>query len=124
MKILSHTMIALAGLAVVLSACAKRTYKEVPDEAVGVWKTPAEKYADRFFELKKDSVTFGIGDGGSETYAVLKTEVQPEGGDNLYCVYYVGNDGDIQQWSFYLPAGGQGSLRLKSQKSILWTKHS
>jgi hypothetical protein len=120
----SRCWIALSALVLVLASCAKKTYKEVPDELVGVWKTSAPKYDDRFFELKKNSITFGTGEGASETFPVTKTEMQPEDGENLYQVYYVATEGDTQQWVFYFPAAGQGSLRLKNQKSIPWNKQS
>ena len=114
--------VVLVFLALALPACAKKTYKEVPDELLGVWRTPAPRYAGRFFELKKNSITIGTGESTSETFVVTKTEMLPEGDEKLYCVYFMGTDGDTQQWAFYLPATGKSSLRLKNQKSILWNK--
>jgi hypothetical protein len=101
--------IALSALVLVLAGCAKKSFKDVPDELVGVWKTSAPKYADRSFELKKNTITITAGESGSETYPVTKTEMEPHDGEKLYSVYYVAGDGDTQTWVFYFPASGQGN---------------
>jgi len=50
----------------------------VPGDLIGVWKTTAPTYADRFFEIKTDEVIFGIGEGNFDTYAITRIEIEKD----------------------------------------------
>jgi hypothetical protein len=110
----------LAGLCLVVSGCGTKTYKEVPDQVMGVWKTTAAKYGDRYFELKKDSIVFGQGGHSVTTYSITNIKVKDA---KLYKIEYVGGEGQAEQWEFtYDPE--TNVLRLKSQNLIEWRKAS
>ncbi|MDA2925365.1 hypothetical protein MYX65_12095 [Acidobacteria bacterium AH-259-L09] len=95
----------------------------LPEELIGVWKTAETRYADRFFELKRDLVIFGTGGDNSTAHAVLniETEEVQEEAKTLYILYYVSSEGQKYQFSFYYhPA--QGVIQFRNQQQFEWTK--
>ena len=95
----------------------------VPEELIGVWKTAETRYADRFFELKKNLVIFGIGGHNSTVHAVLNIETEEvhEEAKTLYIFYYLSSEGQEYQFSFYYhPA--QGVIQFRNQEQFEWTK--
>ena len=88
---------------------------------MGVWITAAPKYADRYFELKKDAVVFAIGDGMFTTSSVLQVKEDREKTRSLYEISYVGKDGKAQKFSFYYEPA-TSIIRMKSQEKIDWKK--
>ena len=96
--------------------------RTVPDELLGVWKTSAPKYADRFFELKKDAVIFATGEGNVSVHAIVKIEQVREDKQILYTFYYTNQAGKEYKWSFYQDSANGGAIRFKNQKQIEWTK--
>ncbi|MDA2929224.1 hypothetical protein MYX84_04615 [Acidobacteria bacterium AH-259-O06] len=95
----------------------------VPDELIGVWKTAETRYADRFFELKKNQVIFGIGGHNSTVHAVLniETEEVQEEAKTLYILDYLSSEGQEYQFSFYYhPA--QDVIQFRNQQQFEWTK--
>jgi len=113
----------LAGLCLMVSGCGTKTYKEVPDQVVGVWKTTAAKYADRYFELKRSSLVFGQGGNSLTTYSVTKVIVKEQKQQALYKIEYLGSEGQPEEWEFIYDAESS-VLRLKSQDFIEWRKAS
>ncbi len=111
----------VAGLCLMVSGCGTRTYKEVPHEVTGVWKTTAAKYADRYFELKKDSVVFGQGGSTRTTYSVVKVIVTDEKQQARYKIEYLGSEGQTENWEFTYDRDTT-VLRLNSQGLIGWRK--
>ena len=107
---------------VFLSGCGSERTKTVPDELVGVWQTRAAKYADRFLELTKTTISFGTGGEDFYTRTVVAVEKTREDGDTLYTVYYTDAEGGEYKFAFYYEPTSGGVIRYKNQKSILWTK--
>lgn len=113
----------LAALAVftLLLACGARKFPSVPDELVGVWKTSAPQYADRFFELRKSFIVFGTGEASVSVHFIEYVEEAPAGERTLYTISYL-DDGKRYRWSFsYDPEHGK-VIRLKNQTQMVWTK--
>jgi len=104
-----------------LSGCGPERTKTVPDELVGVWRTTAAKYADRFLELTKTTISFGTGGEDFYTRTVVAVEKTREDGNVLYTVYYTDAEAEYKFAFYYEPASG-GVIRHKNQKSIAWTK--
>jgi hypothetical protein len=98
--------------------------KFAPNELVGIWETSAAKYADRFLKIDTDTITFGTGGGNFETYAIkkVKKKVSPEEGGILFTIYYEIEEGDVYTFTFYYSPEGEGTIRLKNQRQIVWKK--
>ena len=96
------------------------------DDLMGVWKTSAPKYADRSFEITKERITFGIGEGNFEIYFIKKIYVKqfPQDNSRLYTIYYENSEGDENTFAFYYSLEKGGLIRLKNQRQIEWEKQS
>jgi len=117
----SAQFFAMLALCTLMLGCHAQQQSTLPGELVGVWKTTAPKYADRYFELKSDTIVFGTGGRTRSMHAIDSIEQTREGHLTLYTIFYT-EDGARSQWSFYYdPARGQ-SIRLRNQTDIVWTK--
>jgi hypothetical protein len=115
-----RVVMAIALLAALIGCGPERT-KGVPPELVGVWRTTATKYADRFLGLTTATISFGTGGDESYTRAVVAVEKSQEDGATLYTVFYRDDEGEYKFAFFYEPADG-GVIRYKNQKGIAWTR--
>jgi hypothetical protein len=52
--------------------CSRKT--TAPEDLIGVWKTSAPQYEDRFFEMKKDEIVFGTGQRTFDAHVIKKVE--------------------------------------------------
>jgi len=111
-------VVALVALA---AGCGTQRSSALPEELVGVWRTPTPPYADRYFELRRDAVVFGTGEGTAATHPVDRVEATRQGPLLLYTVFY--RDGEQRyRWTFlYDPAGK--SIRMKNRVGIVWSKN-
>lgn len=115
------------SLLLALAGCGPERTKTVPSELIGVWKTQAPDYADRFLELTRDSIRFGT--GGDEFYvrSIVGVEKALEDGSTLYTVFYI-DPADPEKYqykvAFYYDPGNQGVIRYKNRTDIVWTKTS
>ena len=102
--------------------CGKKT--TVPGDLIGVWKTTAPTYADRFFEIKTDEVIFGTGEGSFDTYPIskIKSEKDPREQGTLCTLYYKNIEGQEYKFSFYYDPANPGTIRFKNQQEIIWAK--
>ncbi len=117
----SARFLAVLALCTLILGCGTKPYSTLPDELVGVWKTSAPKYADRYFELKRDTIDFGTGGGTASRHVIDRIEEAREGYQTLYTIFYT-EDGTKYQWSFYYDPVHGKSIRLKHQASIVWTR--
>jgi hypothetical protein len=94
------------------------------DDIIGVWKTSEPTYADRSFEITKERITFGIGDGKFESYSIKKIRVEqsPQDKGRLYTIYYEDGEGGDVTFSFYYYLDNGGIIRLKNKKQMEWKK--
>ncbi|MDQ7844493.1 MAG: hypothetical protein QN141_12110 [Armatimonadota bacterium] len=118
---MSRVTAAVAVVLVALTAgCGTRRSSTVPEELVGVWRTPTPPYADRYFELRPDAIVFGTGEGGSSSHPIDRVESRRQGPLTLYTVFY--RDGEQRyRWAFlYDPVGR--SIRMKNRVGIVWSK--
>ncbi len=98
--------------------------KAIPEELIGVWKTQATEYADRPFEIKKDYVIFGTGEGKSDIYPIINVVIgkAPEAEGTLFTILYKNVTGQEYKFSFYHDSANRGTIRFKNQKQMVWKK--
>ncbi len=90
-----------------------------PDPLIGVWKTSDPTYADRFLEIDRSTITFGIGEGKIDTHSITNINVEK---GNLYTIHYKNQEGQRFKCSFIYHPAGQGVITFKNQNQIVWTK--
>jgi hypothetical protein len=94
------------------------------DDVMGLWKTSAPKYADRSFEITKERITFGKGEGNFEIDLIKKIHMKqfPQDKSRLYTIYYEDDKGEENTFAFYYYHENGGVIRLKNQREIEWKK--
>jgi hypothetical protein len=97
-------------------------HNDLPNQLLGVWRTESSAYTDRFIEFRYITVSFGTGHATASTGFIRKVEVGYDGNRTLYHVTYA-QDGHELRLSFYYDSG-EGSIRLKNQQNIVWTKEN
>jgi len=109
---------------IVLSTCQCGRKTTVPEDLIGVWETAAPTYADRFFEIRINEIIFGTGEEKFDTYPItkIKTEKESEEQEMLYILCYKNIEGQEYKFSFYYDPANQGTIRLKNQQEMVWTK--
>ncbi len=115
-------ILAALTLTSVFFGCQGAKLTSLPDGLLGVWKTSAPKYADRFFELKREAITFGTGEGASSAHDILSVEKVPAGKQVLYTIRYATEGGKRSEFSFYYDPANGGTIRFKNQKEMEWKK--
>jgi hypothetical protein len=120
-----RVFVALSFLILFLGCqCGKK--ETLPDDLIGVWKTAAPFYADRFFEIKKGEIVFGTGEGGFNTNTIIYIEAEKIRGEktSLYTIHYKDQEGEKYTFSFHYDPEMNGVIRLKNQKQFVWTRES
>lgn len=95
--------------------------KDVPEILIGKWTTSEPRYEDRFFEITKETFTYGIGGDKEDINFISSIEKSLEGNSILYTINYKNKDGSGFTRSFYYTANGD-VITFKNQKDIEWTK--
>ena len=80
------------------------------------------KYADRFFELKKDAIIFGTGGDNVDTYPIASIERTRDEEGLLYNIHYLNRHRQRYTFSIYYDPTNHGVIRFKNQKHFTWTK--
>ncbi len=113
-------LVAFAVLAPLFGCQSRNT--TVPDGLVGVWKSSAPKYADRSFEITKDSVIIRAGQKTLSTRSI--SNIETTSGKNINFNIFLLNqkEGEETEFSFYYDPKNNGEIRLKNPVNIAWTK--
>jgi hypothetical protein len=109
-------------LVATICGCQPGNGHTVPEHLLGVWKTSHPKYADRYFEIRKDVIIFGQGEGKSEFHAIADVDQSADGESTLYTITHVNHDGQRFTFAFYYRPDDHGALWFKNQKDIKWTR--
>ena len=111
-------------LAIVLlfPGCRSPKNTTVPDQLVGVWRTTSPKYADRFFEITKQTITFSTGGQHSDTRPISQIDAVPGNKAIMYTIIFTTQEGHEQRFSFYYEPFNEEVIRLKNKKHMTWTK--
>lgn len=106
-----------------LRGCRSGTMNTTPDALLGVWKTSAPQYADRYFEVRKVALLFGMeGSVSISINPILKVERVPGESVDFYVIHYAGEGGQVYLLSFYYDPTNGGTIWFKNQMQIKWRK--
>ena len=69
----------------------------VPQHLIGVWETPAPKYADRYMKFSEHTLIYGIGEGEEVSHEIEKIDTAQTDGGTLYTFHY--RDSEGEKWT-------------------------
>ncbi len=93
----------------------------VPQHLIGVWKTSAPKYEDRYLKISKDMLIFGVGNGEEISHFVGKIKVKKENKKILYTFHYKDSEGEKWTLTIEVLSDIGGIIKLKNRDEI-WKK--
>jgi len=96
--------------------------KDIPEILIGKWTTSASGYEDRFIEITKETVVYGLGGDEKDVYFISNLETNPEGNKLLYTISFKNKDGLEFTRSFYYDPENGGTIQFKHQGHITWRK--
>jgi len=119
-----RTLVGLLIFLVIILGCESKKIAAVPEHLIGVWGTSDPTYSDRTFEITKYEVIFQTGEQTFDTHPIKRIEMEKVPGEEatLYTIHYTNEDGVKYEFSFYYNPVGQGQIRYKNQRQMLWTK--
>ncbi len=94
--------------------------KDIPVNLTGKWTTSAPGYQDRFIELTKETLVYGLGGGKIDVYLISSMERSLEGNNFLYTINYKNTNGLEFTRSFYYHPENGGTIQFKHQEHIEW----
>lgn len=100
----------------------RKTPVDIPEELFGKWTTTDPKYSDRYFDLGRATVTFGLGENGFATYAIKSIRGMTEENHIVYTVTFIDHEGAEHSQSIYLYGNDKNSLIFKNQAGTVWRK--
>ena len=109
---------------IIILGCDGKKIAVVPENLIGVWGTSDPTYADRTFEITRYEVIFQTGEQDFNNYSIKRIEMEKVPGEEntLYTINYTNKEGLKYEFSFYYNPAGQGEIRYKNQRQMLWTK--
>jgi hypothetical protein len=109
-------------IAVAIYVFHSKKNRDIPVNLTGKWTTSAPGYQDRFIELTKETLVYGLGEDKIDVYLISSIKKGLEGKNILYTINYKNTDGLKFTRSFYYdPVNGE-AIRFKHQEHIEWTK--
>ncbi len=118
------TIVFVALLAIVSYSGARSTSRgEVPDEIVGTWYTTASDYADRLFEIRKNSLLFYASEDEWTIHLIDRIEAEDLGGATMFTLYYT-DQGGRSEFSFYFDPKRDGIIRFVNQREMEWKRRT
>ena len=105
--------------------CSSNEIENLPQEVLGQWETEAPKYEGFSFELSEKTITFADSnaENGIELYIIEKRTKELDNENKIfYVVHYENEEGLELKHAFYYDASGGGEIRLKNQKTTVWTR--
>ena len=109
----------LIGASILMSCTGKNT--DITKNLIGKWTTSAPGYQDYFFELTKETITYGHNGGEQDVYIISSLEKDQEGQDIVYTINYKSTDVKFTRSFHYDPKNG-GTIQFKHQEHITWHK--
>ena len=103
---------------------------EVPPYLVGIWRTDAPGYEDRYLQFAPRNVVFGTGGYEGESYIVAEVQISPvdtdpqggAGGRSLFTFRYMKADKLEYNLSFYYEPKPAETITFKNQETLKWTR--
>jgi len=96
--------------------------KDIPENLIGKWTTSAPGYEDRFLEITKETLTYGLGGDKEDIYFISNLETNPEKNKLPYTINFKNKDGLEFTRSFYYDPENGGAIQFKHQEHIKWRK--
>ncbi len=96
--------------------------KDIPEDLIGKWTTSEPRYQDRFFEITKETLTYGLGGDRKDIYFISSMKKSLQGNDILYTINFKNTDGLKFTRSFYYHPEDGGAIQFKHQEHIEWRK--
>jgi hypothetical protein len=96
---------------------------DIPVSLIGKWTTSAPGYQDRFVEITKETLTYGLGGDKEDVYVISRLEENPEGKNIIYTINYKNEDVKYTRSFYYHPENG-GTIQFKHQEHIKWLKEA
>ena len=95
--------------------------KDIPVKLLGKWTTSAPGYQDRFIELTKETLIYGIGGDREDVYTITGLEKNLEGNRIIYTIKYKNSEVKFTRTFYYHPEKG-GTIQFMHQEHITWRK--
>ena len=112
----------LLCLPLLVPGCGRGRIKEVPPELLGVWRTEAPDYRDRFMEIRLTEIVFGTGAGTSDTYPINGLRREEDAGHIEYTIYYDNEEGQEYAFTIHFEYEGGGQIKLPNQRDMVWRR--
>ena len=109
-------------VAVTITMFLSKKNRDIPLNLVGKWTTSAPGYQDRFLEITKETLTYGLGGDKEDVYFISSIKESPEGNNMLYTISYKNKDGLEYTRSFYYHPENGGAIQFKHQEHTEWRK--
>ena len=74
-----------------------RELEAIPTDLLGIWKTDAARYRNRFLEVRHGEVILGAGIYALDHFAVRRVEVEALDQGHLYRLHYRADEGYLDQ---------------------------
>ena len=62
--------------------------RDIPLDLIGKWTTSAPGYEDRFIEITKETIVYGLGGDKKDVYFISNLETNPERNKLLYTISF------------------------------------
>jgi len=109
-------------IAVAIYVFPSKKNRDILVNLTGKWTTSAPGYQNRFIELTKETLTYGLGGDKIDVYFISSIKKGLEGNDILITINYKNTDGLKFTRSFYYdPVNGE-AIKFKHQEHVKWTK--
>ena len=96
--------------------------RDIPLKLIGKWTTSASGYQDRFLEITKKTLTYGLGGDKKDVYFISSMKESLEGNSILYTINYKNTDSLEFTRSFYYHPENGVAIHFKHQEHIEWRK--
>ena len=89
----------------------------VPQHLIGVWETPAPKYADRYMKFSEHTLIYGIGEGEEVSHEIEKIDTAQTDGGTLYTFHY--RDSEGEKWTLiFTYSPDTRTIQMKNRDEI------
>jgi hypothetical protein len=110
----------LIGASIFVSCTEKKT--DVPELLIGKWTTSEPRYHDRFIEITKETLVYGLGGDKEDVYPISGITKDLKGDNILYTISFESKDGHKFTRSFYYAPCDGGRISLKHEENVAWHK--
>jgi len=112
----------LIVVAAILTISCSKKHRDIPEKLIGKWITSAPRYEDRFIEITKETIAYGLGGDKEDINFISSIEESLEGNRILYSITYKNKEGlAFTRFFYYHPENG-GTIQFKHQEHITWRK--